>query len=363
MDWFGKRPARAQGRPVDAAEALARLVVRACREPGLSLVWQRLLRDDEIRLAPAGAVAGLRFGDALHRFRTSAPIGLRRADGTTLLGPPLDLVIEDTDQVIAIGDAPVVADASVVLDTAIVEPVPRRPGPERTIMLGWNRRAALMVRWFDRGAVPGARLDIVADEPDAKAELDLLRPGLAVLEPSFALADTAMPQSLGLGPHDNVIVLSYDEDDADERALVTLLHLREMGVRPVVELTDDRSRELVQIGDDVVAGPETIGPLTAGLFERGDIRLPPADLYVRHGMELTFDTVVEAAGRRGEVAIGYRVGALAALPPAFGMVLNPDRSVPLIFGSGDRLVVLAPRTVPGNTRTPRSAGRLDSRPA
>jgi hypothetical protein len=43
----------------------------------------------------------------------------------------------------------------------------------------------------------------------------------------------------------------------------------------------------------------------------------------------SFWTVVEAARRRNEVAIGYRVLAAAKEPSkSFGVVINPDKSLP-----------------------------------
>lgn len=330
----------------DADEVTARMIVRTSLRPGLSMVYQALLcpQGEGIHLLPVGALAGLRFGDALHRRRASTLIGLRRADGSTLLNPPMELVIERSDELIAIGMDPLGAEPD-ILEAAIVEPAPRRPVPRRTLVLGWNRRAAAVVRHFDHSAPPGSRLDIVADEPDAKAELDTLRPSLQNVEPSFTLAGTETRGSLESADpasYDHVIVLSRDQDDADDRALITLLHLREIGARfsTVTELTDDRNRTLAQTTDDFIVGPHP--QAFAGLFGGdAEIELRPAGLYVWEDAEMTFHTVVEAARRRGELAIGYRLAAQANRPPSFGVVLNPDKSLPLTFGPDDLLIVLA----------------------
>jgi hypothetical protein len=67
-----------------------------------------------------------------------------------------------------------------------------------------------------------------------------------------------------------------------------------------------------------------------------EIYVRPASYYIRPVPGLTFATLVEAARRRGEVAIGYRV---AEPGDGHGVVLNPDkeRPMPMI----DRLIVLA----------------------
>jgi ion channel POLLUX/CASTOR len=72
-----------------------------------------------------------------------------------------------------------------------------------------------------------------------------------------------------------------------------------------------------------------------------EIYLKPADHYVRLGEAITFATVVEAARRRGETAIGYRVLAQSHEPPHYGVRLNPAKRERLALGEGDRVIVLA----------------------
>jgi hypothetical protein len=57
---------------------------------------------------------------------------------------------------------------------------------------------------------------------------------------------------------------------------------------------------------------------------------------------LSFYTVVEAARRRDEVAVGYRAKSEAANPQkSYGLYLNPDKSKLITFTGGDRIVLLA----------------------
>ena len=55
----------------------------------------------------------------------------------------------------------------------------------------------------------------------------------------------------------------------------------------------------------------------------------------------TFATVIEAASRRREVAIGYRVHAEAYLPPLYGGELNPPKDRVLTLLPEDRIIVLS----------------------
>jgi hypothetical protein len=52
--------------------------------------------------------------------------------------------------------------------------------------------------------------------------------------------------------------------------------------------------------------------------------------------------VVEAARRRGEVAIGYRSAAFSADAKAsYGVRVNPPKADRVTFADGDRVIVLA----------------------
>ncbi|MBP7587421.1 MAG: potassium transporter TrkA, partial [Thermoanaerobaculia bacterium] len=71
-----------------------------------------------------------------------------------------------------------------------------------------------------------------------------------------------------------------------------------------------------------------------------ELYLKPVEHYVRLDRELTFATLVEAARRRGEIAIGYRQ------PPAdrsggHGVVTNPAKSQRVRFTERDSVIVLA----------------------
>jgi ion channel POLLUX/CASTOR len=51
--------------------------------------------------------------------------------------------------------------------------------------------------------------------------------------------------------------------------------------------------------------------------------------------------VIEAAGRRGETAIGYGRHDELRKAPQNGVTLNPDKAAPLTLGADDQVVVLA----------------------
>ncbi|MEV5575903.1 hypothetical protein AB0L06_38195 [Spirillospora sp. NPDC052269] len=270
---------------MDAGDIAARLIVRTCLQSGLAVVYQDLLdfAGDEITLTREPAVTGRAFGEVLHLYPRAAVVGIRRARGPVEPRPPMDAVFEDGDEVTAIsaaGDAGPVRWDGEIVERAAAPPPDRGTRPSRTLMLGWNRRAAGIVRRLDAHVTAGSRLDVVADLPDGASQLDEARPDLTRLDVAFALGDTGTRAALEAcdpASYGQVIVL-YDEDDAqyaDSRALITLLHLRQMqaghGRRCAIvsEMSDERNRRLAQVtrADDFVVGDKLLSLLMVRLSE------------------------------------------------------------------------------------------------
>ncbi|MDO8673901.1 MAG: potassium transporter TrkA, partial [Dehalococcoidia bacterium] len=124
-------------------------------------------------------------------------------------------------------------------------------------------------------------------------------------------------------------------------------------------MLDIRKRALVQVNyaDDFVVSDRLISLMLAQISENkalggvfaellstkgSEIYLKPAADYVQPGRPVNFYTVLEAARRRGEVAFGYRHQAHAGNPAkAYGVVINPDKSVAVTFAESDKIIVLA----------------------
>jgi ion channel POLLUX/CASTOR len=128
---------------------------------------------------------------------------------------------------------------------------------------------------------------------------------------------------------------------------------------PVVsEMADDRNRDLAPLSeaDDFIVSQKLISLLMTQISENGhladifaelfsadgsEIYLKPAEHYVVPGQPVNFYTVIEAARRKNEVAIGYRSHELASQAPQFGVVVNPDKQSIISLNTGDRVIVLA----------------------
>jgi hypothetical protein len=176
-------------------------------------------------------------------------------------------------------------------------------------------------------------------------------------------------EELDVPTFDHIIVLAYkellDAQRADARTLVTLLHLREIGERAgtelniVSEMLDDRNREIAEVtkADDFIVSDKLISLALSQLSENrmlarvfdslftsegSEVYLKPAERYIRPGESADFYTVLEAARRRGETAIGYRIAADSHEPAkGYGVTLNPLKTERVGFARGDKVVVLA----------------------
>ena len=89
---------------------------------------------------------------------------------------------------------------------------------------------------------------------------------------------------------------------------------------------------LVALGMTQIAENKDVLPVFVEFLSPGgpEIYLKPAQDYITPDRPVTFYTVLEAARRKGQTAIGYRLLAEAGAPErAFGVHLNPDKSAPI----------------------------------
>jgi ion channel POLLUX/CASTOR len=370
---------RGEAQIVLPGDLIARICAQTCRQPGLSIVYSKLLdfTSDDIYFVPHMGLAGSTFGEALHAFRRACLIGVEPADGRPTLNPPMDRLIGSDEQLIVLA-----ADRSAArlipppaagpqLDQ-IIEPAPASHVPERTLLLGWNRLTPRLLTELDRYVPAGSILTVVADVPAATEQLAELQPRLSCQAAAVIVGDTsdrALLDRLDLASYQHVIIVAYsdllDEQRADAKTLMTLLHLRDIASRLerpfsiVTEILDVRNRNLAQAtrADDFIvsellasqtvaqlATNRQLKPVLDDLFDAdgSEIYLRPASQYVVPDAAVDFHTVVEAARRRGEVAVGYRLADAADDPAAdYGIVLNPLKTAEVALGTDDRVIVLA----------------------
>jgi voltage-gated potassium channel Kch len=360
-------------------DMVARIVAQTCRQSGLSLVYQELLDfgGDEIYFREEPALVGRAFGDCLAAYPHCAVMGVRPRGGIPTLLPSMDRLLEPGDALILVAEDDslirLAEPAASSLDESAItlrEPAPARP--ERTLILGWNWRGGRMLRDLDAYVAAGSSAVVVADEPSASetvAALALELRHITVAHEDADSTDRGVLDRLAVSTFDQVIVLCYgdqlDAQAADARTLITLLHLRDIAdtdgrhVPVVSEMLDIRNRNLAEVtqADDFIVSDRLVSlvltqvsenpelnAVFADIFdpEGAEIYLKPVEDYLRLGRPVSGYTMVEAARRKGEACIGYRLASLAnQADRSYGVVINPDKAATVSFGAGDRLVVVA----------------------
>jgi voltage-gated potassium channel Kch len=363
-------------RLVAVDDLIARITAQTCRQSGLSVVYTDLLDfgRDEIYFTHEPRLVGSTFGEALTAYEGCSVIGLRKEDDRIALNPEADAQISAADEIVLIAED----DSAIHLSEhqspeidarAIRKPPSHEPGPERTLILGWNDRAPTIVAELDHYVHPGSEVTVVTrDGAVPSSRFDELR-NQKVTSSVGDTTDRRTLDRLEVSSYDHVIVLGHpDEPDpnaADSKTLVTLLHLREIaessghGFSIVSEMLDVRNRELAEVtgADDFIVSDHLASLMMCQVSENrelstvfedlispigSELYLKPVIEYVEPGVPLNFYTVLEAARRRGEVAVGYRLGAETADPgTSYGVHLNPEKSHRITFAEDDSLIVLA----------------------
>jgi Trk K+ transport system NAD-binding subunit len=358
---------------------IARITAQTCRQSGLSIIYTELLDfgGDEIYFKHEPALEGKTYGEALTAFDRSSLIGIFSADNSVRLNPPMDTRIQPGDKIVAISED----DDKIILakntmpeidEKSILEYKANTPVPEKTLLLGWNMRAPVIINEMDNYVAKGSILDVVANYEGGEKEIKRLCRNISNQKISYHEMDTTdrrVLDELNIRQYDHIILLCYadglDIQAADARTLITLLHLRDIGEQDgsdfaiVSEMLDLRNRNLAEVtqADDFIVSDKLISLMMSQISENkylnavfkdifdpegSEIYLKPASSYVKIGEQVSYYCVVEAARRRGETVIGYRSMADSKnAAKAYGVVVNPDKTKPVIFYDHDRVIVLA----------------------
>jgi voltage-gated potassium channel Kch len=353
-----------------ASDLISRITVQSCRQSGLSVVYTELLDfdGDEVYFTTQPELVGKTYFDAQLAFSDSSVFGLVKG-GAVYLNPAPGTLVEAGDELIVIAED----DSTIRLaspgapdDTAISDLPDDEDLPERTLVLGYNPSLLAMLRELSEYVAPGSGVSVLADVDDPGLPE---YPGMPI---SFSRGDAtsrAVLDSLDIETFDHIIVLAYSEEldvqQADTKTLITLLQLRDIEAKSgvefniVSEMLDDRNRELAEVtkADDFIVSDKLISLMLSQVSEnqqltevfdtlfssRGsEIYLRPAERYITPGATVDFYTVLEAARRRGETAIGYRIAEHSRTASRdYGVVVNPKKRESRQFAAGDKIIVLA----------------------
>jgi voltage-gated potassium channel Kch len=363
---------------VHSEDLIARVIAQTCRQSGLSIVYDELLgfSGDEIYFQHEPRLAGRTFKDALHAYEDSSVIGIRFSDGTTKINPPMDTTFGEKDMVIAISedDDTVILSGKkdIVIDmTAFADALPAKTKPEKTLILGWNKRGISIIKELDNYLAKGSSCTIVSSTK-IDGEINGLKKQLKKQSIRFnhgEITDRKVLEKHNLKSFNHIIILCYSDtlemQEADSRTLITLLHLRNISENLgtefsiVSEMMDIKNKQLAEVtkADDFIISNKLISAMLSQLSEnRGlkdvfddlfasegsEIYLKPVTNYVNPATAVNFYTVLESAARKNEVAIGYRRCKYSHdASKSYGVVVNPDKSDLITFDEDDKIVVIS----------------------
>jgi hypothetical protein len=289
--------------------------------------------------------------------------------GKPLLNPAADLVLADGDKLIVIAEDDDTIKLSATIGNPDVGVVSTQPAPaerpESTLVLGYNDSLTVMLSELDEYSTPRSKVTIVSDQEKPKfADFDDIDIDWERGDPtSRAVLDALRPET-----YDHILVLAASNlppQRADAKTLISLLHLRDIAdahnvdLNVVSEMLDDRNRELAEVtqADDFIVSDKLISLLLSQISENkqltdvfdqlfssdgAEIYLRPVEQYVTVGDKVDFYSVLEAARRKGETAIGHRFEAHARSSEHFyGISVNPTKTDSNVYTAGDKIIVLA----------------------
>ncbi|HLA55539.1 MAG TPA: hypothetical protein VK623_05545 [Flavobacterium sp.] len=360
-------------------DVISRIMVQTSRQSGLSIVYQELMDFDgaEIYFNEEKLLVGKTFAESLFAYEDSTVLGLQYADGAVKVNPPMEYVLQSGDKVIAIteDDDTLIVNKNpqfTIDDSIIVNGESEHPGAERTLLLGWNGRAQIIIRELDNYVGAGSYIKVVSAFGNYAGQVAEVANELKNIKIEFAHMDTTAKDvldSLDVTGYNSVQVLCYKDDlemqEADSNTLITLLHLRRIceekniDLKIVSEMLDLRNRDLAEVtkADDFIVSDKLISLMMSQVSENkklmqvfedlldsegSEIYLKPVVNYIKPGEKTTFYTLLESARRKGEIAIGYRIQAQAFdSKNAYGVTISPQKGKEITFTSEDRLIVVA----------------------
>ncbi len=355
---------------IQTTDIISRIMVQTCRQPGLSTVYTELLsfQGSELYIVNDSLIYGKTFHDLLFGFEDICVIGIKYKDKTIDLNVDRTYVLAEGDHLIVMmEDDNALTGFETKKEYGIIEAALHNGDKkgdlkEKTLLIGWNKKALTIIDELDKYVVAGSELMILTYNYDLVPYMEALKSDHKNLLIDSKIGDTSdidFLESIGLTDYNHIIVLSYEDMEphhADSRTLITLVQLRSLveklnaKVNIVSEMLDMRNKtlaELVKPDDFIVSDNITslmlaqisenraLEAVYADLFDADgcEIYLKPITDYIKINHEVNFYTLIEAASRRNEIVIGYK--SLSRI------ITNPKKSDKIKFIETDRLIVIS----------------------
>ena len=355
---------------------IARCVAQNVRHPGLSHVFHEILSHgvgNEVYVRMCEEFTGFRFGDLSGAYPKAILLGIVRPQGEAfcpMLNPPGDLILESEDRLVFLAeeyeDCEPLRNYQLEHISRTLQEVPyvREKGKRRILILGWNHKAADLLKEFGRQIDEQFEVAVLSIVPLAQREAEIKQKGIDLRRVVVTHREgetTSLSHLREMEPegYDNVVILGSDwvgtQEESDARTIVVHLVLRNVLEESVyepkilVDLLDSNNIALFEDCDtEVLVTPMIASHVLAQVALRRELNVVYEELFAAGGAEIrfrrvsdygiagqnvSFGQIEEMSACRGEIALGVRL-------QNDGIVLNPAHDEPYMLGESDDLIVL-----------------------
>ena len=343
---------RGRALAVTGPEIIAQVTAEVCRYQGMSAVYQELFDfdGDEIYFHEEQSLVGSSFGDVVQAFESSSILGVRHADGSIQLAPPMDTVLGSGDLLIAVSE-----DDDTVVVAPGFTPVPITPIPFQEIaqttailLLGWNPMAMPLLRQLDRRLPEGSEIVVCAPQPPSSA-VQLERCRLRVQEGDLQDFDL-LRRLVHEQAYDNIAILCgrvRSVADDDSRNLLTLLSLRQIVAHDDCPSKDALIGTARRDAADVGIAGAGAGATDNFIVSDRLVALLMSQLSENHELMQVFDVLFDAEQVDLSVVPLSRLGITEACTVRDVLVAGLARDM-VVLGTvvGGQVTVNAPKSTP-----------------
>ncbi|MEA3452038.1 MAG: NAD-binding protein, partial [Bacteroidota bacterium] len=248
-------------------DVVSRLTAQTSHQSGLSVIYMDLLAydGDELYMIKEAKLVGKSYKDVLFAYETSTIIGIIDKNEKVLINPPMDIIIDEQMQLIAISedDDTVIlsgkTDYNIISDKIVEKKRSSSALKERNLVLGWNSKAFYTIKELDNYVDSNSELVIVIQNDEVDTDIDLLEEELVNQTVVIKKGDYSKRNillDLNIESYDNIIILSNEKTTpqiADSITILALIHIRNIteeqnvSVNIISEMYDQKNRELAEV--------------------------------------------------------------------------------------------------------------------
>ena len=355
---------------------ISRCMAQNVRHPGLSHVFHEILSHgvgNEVYMRMSEEFTGFRFGDLSGAYPKAVLLGIVRPQDEAfcpLLNPPGDMILESEDRLVFLAQE---YEDCEPLKNYQIERVSHKfrdvsdarvKSKRRVLVLGWNHKAAVLLKEFGRQVREQFEVTILSLIPLTQREAEIKQKGIdsrrvVVTHREGDPTSLSDLREMEPGGYDNVVILGSDwvetQEESDARTIVAHLVLRNVldeGTHKPEILVDLMDFDNVALFEDcdteVLVTPMIASHVLAQVALRREINVVYEELFAAGGAEIffrrvsdydiagknvNFGEIKEMSACRGEIALGIRL-------QNGGVVLNPARDEPYMLSESDDLIVL-----------------------